>query len=120
MADEEWQDVTGGAINLKKNPGPHTGTYIGSEKKSGGQFGDEYIHSFFGDEGAPFSIYGMTTLDRALVGRIPSGTRCRITFLGKEKTKDGKRDFNNVRLQVAKGAAIAESSQFDPDDEIPV
>lgn len=126
MADQKWQDVTGAAINLKKDPGPHTGVYVGSEQRPS-KFGEgqvDFTHNFIGEDGSPWSCYGMSSLNR-VIGRVPTGTKVRITFLGKQKTKDGKREFNNVRVQVPKGVALAEDPQdgpppaFDPEDGMP-
>ena len=117
MADQEWQDVTGAAINLKKDPGPHTGVYVSSEARPS-KFGEgqvDYTHHFIGEDGSPWSCYGMSSLNR-VISRVPSGTKVRVTFLGKQKTKDGKREFNNVRVQVPKGVSLAEETTFDPDE----
>jgi hypothetical protein len=122
VTDSEWQDVTGSAINLKKDPGPHIGMYVGSEARPSkfGEGATDYTHNFIGEDGAPWSCYGMTSLDRVMK-RIPSGTKVRITFNGKKKTKDGKREFNDVSVQIPKGVQLQDEDPtrdaptFDPD-----
>lgn len=108
---EQWTEVTGAPLNLKKLEGqPQTGVYVGTEERAG-KFGKDFIHSFIGEDGVPWSCYGMTSLDRVL-SRIPSGTKVRLTFRGKKPTKDGKRTFNDVSVQVPAGVRLA-----DPADE---
>jgi len=61
---------------------------------------------FIGEDGAPLSVYGMSTLDRS-IKQVRAGSVCRITFLGKQKTRDGKRDFNAVRVEVKRTGEAA-------------
>lgn len=111
----EWQEV-GGAVNLKKHVNEaFIGEYVSSEERDG-QFGKDYIHHLIGEDGAPFSVYGMGTLDRAIT-QVRPGSTVRITFLGKFKTKDGKKDYNAVRVEVKKSGNATESA-WDP-DEVP-
>ena len=119
MSEEQWTDVTGAPLNLKKLENqPQTGVYVGTEERAG-KFGKDFIHSFIGEDGVPWSCYGMTSLDRVL-SRIPSGTKVRLTFKGKKATKDGKRTFNDVAVQVPKGVALKDEEPterpFDPDE----
>ena len=121
MPDEQWTEVTGAPINLKKLEGqPQTGVYIGTEERAG-KFGRDFIHSFIGEDSIPWSCYGMTSLDR-VISRIPSGTKVRITFKGLKPTKDGKRTFNDVSVQVPQGVKLADEDHdgspppLDPDD----
>jgi len=108
----EWTEV-GGVVNLKKHQGESfVGEYVESEEREG-QFGKDYIHHFIGEDGAPLAIYGMSTLDRA-IKKVRPGSMCRITFIGKLKTKDGKKDYNAVRLEVKKNDVAPDFSEDFP------
>ena len=123
MPDSEWTEV-GGVINLKEHINESfIGEYVGSDEREG-EFGPDFTHRFVGEDGVPFAMYGLSTLNRS-IKTVPIGSRCRVTFLGKFKTKDGKKDYNAVRVEVRKQTAATAFSpdfpapSFDPDKAIP-
>ena len=111
----------GGIINLKQHKDESfLGHYVESEEKPG-KFGPEKIHHFIGEDGAPFSVYGMTALDRS-IKQVRPGWFLRITFLGLVPSKkDPTKTYNSVRVEVdpEKSEKSESVPTWDPDAEIP-
>ena len=111
----------GGVVNLKQHKDtPFVGHYVSSEVRPG-KFGDDAVHHFTGEDGAPFSVYGMTALDRSMK-QVRPGSFCRITFLGLTPSKkDPTKTYNAVRVEVdpEKSENATPAATWDPDDQIP-
>ena len=110
-----------GIVNLKQHKDEaFVGHYVASEERDG-KFGKDWIHSFTGEDGAPFSVYGMTALDRSMK-QVRPGSFCRITFLGLTPSKkDPTKTYNAVRVEVDpdKSENAPTPTTWDPDNEIP-
>lgn len=108
-----YREITSG-IDIRKQEGqPFEGIYQGSTSTDG-QYGESTTHHFVGLDGVPFSLYSFTSLTFAMA-RVPKGSKCRITFTGKRKTKDGKKDINTCRVEVDDSHDDAPPSLTDED-----
>lgn len=83
-----WKTPERNTISLKDKE--HGTSYVGifqGSKVVNTPNGDSTIWSFMDDEDKPFSMWGFSNLNFQLEN-MAVGTKCRVTFLGKSKTKN--------------------------------
>jgi len=98
----EWREVTGGTIDVKKQPvgAEYVGEYKGV-KEIETQLGKQFIYKFENEEGEPFQMYGFTALNFKMES-VPINTVVKITYKGtaKKKTKFGIKDVHQCSVSV--------------------
>ena len=105
--EEEWETVQTG-LGQSYDPetkGPLVGDYLGSTSKLI-EDRDQTVHQFspVNEPDMIYFIWGGYELDEAM-SKITQGTRCRISFAGRDqfKAKDGKpRQIKHYKVQTAK------------------
>lgn len=96
-----WKEVTNTGIDIKKHKDiAYIGEYKGKREITT-KIGPQKVYEFVDEDGAKFSIYGFTNLNRAMEA-VSEGSMCKITYLGTEnvKTKFGMKDVHQVRVEV--------------------
>ncbi len=110
-----WKEIGNNAIDIKKKKGEAVvGTFTG-HRDINTKIGPQVIWEFADEDGAPFGVYGFTSLNRGLQGMKPE-TVCRLTYTGtiNMATKFGQKDVHQVKIEVESNETEEEVRPSEP------
>lgn len=97
MTEKEYKEATSGNVVKFENPGDSLeGIYLGYDVSS--QYNESYcVRIKDGDELKAVFVSGIV-IDLIKTNKITEGMNMKIEYLGKQKTQDGKREYNNYKV----------------------
>ena len=95
--------VAGDAVNWEKSGQQVVGRYIGFRKQKTVN-GESLLHGFTDSKGTGFELWESTSLKT--LRDVPIGTIVSITYLGKKKSKSGKRSYNSFEISLEAGVEL--------------
>ncbi len=98
MADKEYKEAASGDVVKFENAGDFAeGELVGYEESK--QYPNSYAVRFKDSDGEIKVVFvSGIVIDLFNSNSIKNGQEIKIEYLGKEKTKDGKREYNNYKV----------------------
>ena len=96
MAEEFKEATSGDVVKFEKEGDNLEGTYLGHEESK--QYPGSYAVKIRKNDEVKVVFVSAIVIDLIKGNGIVPGTEVKIDFLGKKKTQDGKREYNDYKL----------------------